>query len=73
LKVYKSEKDETADPVSAVLIYKGLKTAEDNRIDVEMIDSELHVFTRLDLRTSVSQKDRDNQRRVFDEILGRVK
>jgi carboxylesterase len=39
-------KDPTADAVSAVLIYKGLKNSDRSKIDVEMIDSDLHVVTR---------------------------
>ncbi|TLU99553.1 hypothetical protein [Dyadobacter luticola] len=73
LKVYQSKKDTTADPVSAVVIYKGLKTADGNVVDVEMVDSELHVFTRLDLRENVTQKDRDNQCTVFDDMLDKLR
>jgi len=69
MKVYKSIKDDTADAVSAVLIYKGLKKQDGSAIEVEMIDSNLHVFTRLDGRDSVTQKDRDMQKQVFDDML----
>lgn len=65
--VYKSLKDDAADPVSAVLLYKGIKTNY-GKINVEMIDSDLHVFTRLDLRPSVSPKDFYNQSKVFGAI-----
>jgi len=65
--VYKSLKDDAADPVSAVLLYKGVKTNY-GKINVEMIDSDLHVFTRLDLRPSVSPKDFYNQSKVFGAI-----
>jgi carboxylesterase len=68
VKVYKSVKDPTADPVSAVLIYKGLKNSDGSDIDVEMIDSELHVITRLNERDNITQHDRDNQTHVFDDI-----
>ncbi|RZS97702.1 hypothetical protein [Cecembia calidifontis] len=73
LKVYKSIKDPTADPVSAVLIYKGLKTSTGAPITVQMIDSDLHVFTRLNLRQSVSQKDRANQISAFEDFVARVR
>lgn len=69
MKVYKSIKDETADAVSAVLIYKGLKNSDGTTINVEMIDSNLHVFTRLEGRDNVTQKDLDTQKQVFDDIL----
>lgn len=71
LKVYKSKKDPTADPVSAVLIYKGVKTNSGGNIDVEMIDSDLHVYTRLDLR-SFTTGDKENQTATFNDILNRV-
>ncbi len=68
LKVYKSIKDPTADAVSAVLIYKGLKHSDGSNIDVEMIESDLHVVTRLDGRDNITQHDRDNQAHVFDDM-----
>lgn len=71
LKVYKSKKDAAADPVSAVLIYKGVETHAGQNIDVEMIDSELHVYTRLDLINSTA-KDKKNQEATFNDILKRV-
>jgi len=68
MKVYKSIKDPTADAVSAVLIYKGLKNSNGSNIDIEMIDSELHVVTRLDGRDNITQHDRDTQTHVFDDM-----
>lgn len=68
MKVYKSIKDETADPVSAVLIFKGLKNSDGSNISVEMLDSELHVVTRLLGRDGVTQHDYDIQALVFDDM-----
>jgi len=68
VKVYKSIKDPTADAVSAVLISKGLKNSDGSKVDIEMIDSELHVFTRLNGRDNITQHDRDNQTHVFDDM-----
>lgn len=68
LKIYKSVKDPSADPVSAVLIYKGLKNSDGSGVDVEMLDSEIHVVTRLNGRENVTQHDRDIQKHVFDDI-----
>lgn len=65
LKVYKSKKDPTADPASAVLIFKGLKNSDGSSIEVEMIESSLHVFTRLDLRSDLTQRDIANQEYAF--------
>lgn len=73
MKVYKSAVDETADPVSAVLIYKGVKTATGKNIDVEMIDSRIHVFTRLKGRSGVLGSDVEKQAKTFKDIESKVK
>lgn len=72
LKVYKSKKDPTADPVSAALIYKGVTTADSQPIEVEMVDSDFHVYTRLDLRDHYSSRDLQNQQETFNDIISRV-
>jgi carboxylesterase len=68
LKVYKSIKDPTADPVSAVLIYNGIKTSTGGRIDLDLVNSDLHVFTRLDLVPNVTPLDKQNQLFAFHDI-----
>lgn len=73
LKIYKSIKDPSADPVSAVLIFKGLKKSDGSNISVEMIDSELHVMTRLNGRENVTQHDLDNQSHIFNDLYGILK
>ena len=72
LKVYKSKKDPSADPVSAVLIYKGTIQTDEQPVTVELIDSDLHVYTRLALRETVTDKDRANQTATFNDIVTRV-
>ncbi len=72
MKVYKSKKDPSADPVSAVLIYEGVRTAEGKQIDMQLIDSDLHVYTRLALRETVSAKDFSNQTSTFADMVARV-
>lgn len=72
MKVYKSTIDETADPVSAVLIYKGMRTSTGGNIDVEMIDSKIHVFTRLRGRAGVTAADVDKQQKTFQEIESKM-
>ena len=72
LKVYKSIKDPTADPVSAVLIYDGVKTITGNPIDVDLINSSFHVFTRLNLVPNVTDQDRQNQVYAFKDITTRL-
>lgn len=72
--VYKTAGDPTADPVSALLIYRGLKGADGSPVDVQMFDSDLHVFTRLRGRNpeTVSEADRQRQRQVFQEMIQRA-
>jgi carboxylesterase len=70
-KVYKSIKDSTADPVSAVMIFKGMTNADGSKIDVQMVESDLHVFTRLDLRETVREIDYVNQITTFADIAAR--
>ncbi|MEN8249802.1 MAG: esterase [Bacteroidota bacterium] len=72
LKLYKSERDPTADPVSAVLIYNGMETTSGKKIDIELLDSDFHVFTRLDLRDNVTAKDIQLQENVFTEMKSRL-
>ncbi|MBN1761018.1 MAG: hypothetical protein JW863_22005 [Chitinispirillaceae bacterium] len=72
LKCYKVKVDDSADPVTALLIYKGLTTAGGAKIDVEMIDSEYHVFTQLATRTDATEHDYILQRRAFTEMIDRV-
>jgi carboxylesterase len=66
--VFKSIKDASADPVSAVLLYKGVRT-DSGRISVLMIDSDLHVFTRLNLRRGITEKNRTQQAEAFQRII----
>ncbi len=66
--VFKSEKDGTADPLSAVLLKEGLKKYDGTNISVKMINSDLHVFTRLKGRLDVLSEDYQNQQNTFNEI-----
>lgn len=70
MKVYKSIEDPTADAVSAVLIYKGLKNNDGSNITIEMIESKLHVVTRLNGRDNITPHDREIQTHVFDDMYG---
>jgi len=68
--VFKSAHDGSADPISALLVYQGLSTSSGANIDVEMVNSRLHVFTRLHGRSSdPSQADSLLQQRVFKEMV----
>jgi len=74
VKVYKSKIDDVADPVSALLIYKGLKYdgALYKNIDVELVNSKIHVFTRLRGRDSISNADIQLQQKVFAEMEAKM-
>ena len=72
LKLYKTTRDKTVAPVSAVLIYKGLRSSMGGKIDIEMIDSDFHVYTRLVAREGVSEKDEKYQQDTFGEIYQKL-
>lgn len=72
LKVYKSIYDSSADPVGAVLLYKGLSLSSGAKIEIEMVDSKLHVFTRLAARASYTESDVQTQQKTFSEMLNRL-
>jgi carboxylesterase len=72
LKVYKSIKDPTADPVSAVLIYNGIKTYNGGHIGIDLINSNIHVFTRLSLVPDVTARDKANQVYAFNDITTQI-
>jgi carboxylesterase len=72
-KVWKAKKDGLADPIGALLLYKGLKTSVGGRIDVEMVDTRKHVFTRLAGRNGNSDADYGLQKKVFDEMSARAR
>ena len=68
MKVYHSKNDPTASSTSTVLIYKGMNTAQNGKVDVEIMDSDIHVFTRLALRDAVTSKQRNNQSYAFNDM-----
>ncbi len=72
LKTYKSSRDATADPVSAVMIYKGTKKHDGSSTEVEMFDSDIHVFTRLHGRSSFTDADKANQVKAFADMHDRL-
>jgi carboxylesterase len=72
-KVFHSKYDPVASTTSSVLIYKGLKTNAGGKVDVELIESKIHVFTRLALREDVTPLQTANQQRVFTEIASKLK
>jgi carboxylesterase len=73
--LFQSKNDPTVHPISAYLIWKGIQPViPDNKVHI--IESDLHVFTRLNGRIDSvknNQHNIDNQKRVFDQILEQVK
>lgn len=67
-KAFHSLHDPVASTTSLVLIYKGLKTSSGGNIDVQVMDSDIHVFTRLFLRTNITPVQKSNQLDAFSQI-----
>lgn len=72
VRVFHSTKDPTASSTSAVLLYKGLKHLDGSKIDIQMMDSDIHVFTRLALRSGVTALQKANQQLAFKQIAERL-
>jgi carboxylesterase len=70
--VYKAREDNMADPVSALLIYKGVRESDGQRADIRIVDSRRHVFTRGRGRSSWTEKDRELQYNTFQEMRALV-
>ena len=72
MKIYKTTEDEVADPVSAVLLYKGIRNSAGGKIEVELLHSKLHVFTRLRGRNNLTNNDLALQTKAFNEMKIRM-
>ena len=73
LKEFHSLHDPVASSTSSVLIYKGLKTSTGANIDVQLMDSDIHVFTRLNLRPDTTPLQKANQLDAFSQIAIKLK
>ena len=74
VRIYKSKADGSADPVSALMLYKGLRDGNGNKVDLRFVESRLHVFTRLQAReTAPTSADVALQRKTFQEMTGYLK
>ena len=67
--IYKSKYDEVADRISAILIYNGIEINSINSKDLYMINSNIHVMTRLQGRNNITDNDISIQKRIFDQII----
>ncbi len=70
--VFQSKQDPVVDPISAYLIYKGLKTASGSSINVTPVESSLHVFTRLSGRAIQTLDDQETQQETFSTIINTI-
>ncbi|MFB6317880.1 alpha/beta hydrolase [Saccharicrinis sp. FJH54] len=66
--VWKVERDDSAAPESAKWLYDGVHFSNGSAIDTIMLNSGLHVFTRLKGRMTVSDQDRKLQQETFKTI-----
>ena len=73
LKEFDSLHDPVSSSTSSVLIYKGLKTSTGANIDVQLMDSDIHVFTRLNLRSDTTPLQKANQLDAFSQIAIKLK
>ena len=71
--VLKSERDGSADPASAVLLKKGVEKSDGSAIEVKMIDSDIHVFTRLRGRKNYDATNIKQQLEAFETIYKTIK
>ncbi len=72
IKIFKSNEDSSADPVGAVMIYKGMHSPTGAKVDVEMINSKIHVFTRLKGRDNYTAADVTLQQKTFREMESKM-
>jgi carboxylesterase len=72
IKMFHSKNDPVASVTSAQLVYKGLKHADGSNVDIQLLDSDIHVFTRLSLRTSITDQQRANQLDCFRQMAARL-
>lgn len=68
LKVYKAINDASADPISAAMLKNGIKLYDGRDIEVIMVNTSVHVFTRLHGRDIITIADKNLQTKTFEEI-----
>jgi len=68
MRVYKARTDKSASPLSALSIKKGLRDAQGKEVDIRMIATSKHVFTRLAGRSSINSSDTALQKKTFQEM-----
>ncbi|MFB6340173.1 alpha/beta hydrolase [Saccharicrinis sp. FJH62] len=66
--VWKVKQDDSAAPESARWLYDGVHFSDGSAIDTVMLNSNLHVFTRLKGRAAYSDQDKELQQEAFNTI-----
>ena len=69
LSIYKSKYDEVADRVSGILIYNGIESNSMNSKEIYMVNSHIHVMTRLQGRNNITDNDISIQKMIFNQII----
>ena len=73
LSIYKSKYDEVADRISGILIYNGIKSNTMNSKEIDMVNSHIHVMTRLQGRNNITDNDISIQKMLFNQIIEKTK
>ena len=61
--------DEVADRISGVLIYNGIESNSMNSKEIDMVNSHIHVMTRLQGRNNITDNDISIQKMIFNQII----
>lgn len=69
ISIYKSTYDEVADRISGILIYNGIKSNPMSSKEIYMINSHVHVMTRLQGRNNITDNDISIQKNIFNQII----
>lgn len=69
LSIYKSKYDEVADRISGILIYNGIESNSMNSKEIYMVDSHIHVMTRLQGRNNITDNNISIQKMIFNQII----
>jgi carboxylesterase len=69
LSIYKSKYDEVADRISGILIYNGIESNSMNSKEIDMVNSHIHVMTRLQGRNNITDNDISIQKMLFNQII----
>lgn len=69
LSIYKSKYDEVADRISGILIYNGIESNSMNSKEIYMVNSHIHVMTRLQGRNNITDNNISIQKMIFNQII----